>query len=113
MSTSKLGSFGDLTVKKVGAARKDAATLPSSAATENSAQDKPAGRARRAPARAAATNEQVKMTVVLTRQDWERMGEFRLSHRIYFQQAVIRGLNLFLAEMGQPPLQTPESTQKG
>lgn len=108
MSTSKLGSFGALTVKKPGDTPKEATTLPSPAP----GQGKPKAKAKRPPARPAATNEQVKMTVVLTRQDWERIGEFRLSHRIYFQQAVITGLNLFLKEMGQPPLQTPESTHK-
>jgi hypothetical protein len=108
MSTTKLGSFGALTVKKTGDAPKEAAASPSPA----SDQEKPKARAKRAPARPAATNEQVKMTVKLTRQDWERIGEFRLSHRIYFQQAVITGLNLFLKEMGQPPLQTPETTHK-
>jgi hypothetical protein len=109
MSTSKLGSFGALTVKKTADAPKDAAALPSSAPD----QEKPQAKAKRTPSRpAAATNEQVKMTVTLTRQDWERIGEFRLSHRINFQQAAITGLNLFLKEMGQPPLQTPESTRK-
>jgi hypothetical protein len=108
MSTSKLGSFGALTVKKTADAPKETATPPSPAPD----QDKPKAKAKRTPARPAATNEQVKMTVTLTRQDWERIGEFRLSHRIYFQQAVITGLNLFLKEMGQPPLQTPDSTHK-
>lgn len=108
MSTSKLGSFSALTVKKTADAPKEAAAPPS----PTSEQEKPKAKAKRAPTRPAATNETVKMTVTLTRQDWERIGEFRLSHRLYFQQAVITGLNLFLKEMGQPPLQTPESTHK-
>lgn len=108
MSTSKLGSFGALTVKKTADAPKEAAALPSPTPD----QDKPKAKGKRALARPSATNEQVKMTVTLTRQDWERVGEFRLSHRINFQQAVITGLNLFLKEMGQPPLQTPEAMHK-
>ena len=99
MSTSKLGSFGDLTVKKAVDTPKPAAAAPAKAKAK----------AKSATHR-AATDETVKMTVKLTRADWERIGELRLSHRLLFQQVVIAGLNLFLKEIGQPPLQTPEAS---
>ena len=98
MSTSKLGSFGALTVKKTVDAPPKAAATPAKAKDRAKSATPP-----------APTNETVKMTVKLTRADWERIGELRLSHRLPFQQVAIAGLNLFLKEMGQPPLQTPEA----
>ena len=99
MSTSKLGSFGALTVKKTIDAPEQAVATPAKAKVKAKSATPP-----------AATNETVKMTVKLTRADWERIGELRLSHRLPFQQVAIAGLNLFLKEMGQPPLQTPEAS---
>ena len=98
MSTSKLGSFSALTVKRPGEPAKHAPSTPAKAKAKAKSATSP-----------APTNETVKMTVKLTRADWERIGELRLSHRLPFQQVAIAGLNLFLQEMGQPPLQTPEA----
>ena len=98
MSTSKLGSFGALTVKKTVDTPEKTASAPTKAKGRRKSATSP-----------AATNEMVAMTVKLTRADWERIGELRLTHRLPFQKVVIAGLNLFLQEMGQPPLQTPES----
>ena len=98
MSTSKLGSFGALTVKRTVDSPEKAATTPTKAKARAKSATSP-----------APTNEMVAMTVKLTRADWERIGELRLSHRLSFQKVVVAGLNLFLKEMGQPPLQTPEA----
>lgn len=109
MTTSKLGSFSDLTLRKPDDAPKPAAAK------------RPAGKSRKkahdwadasSPLYPALTDETVKMTVKLSRADWERISELRLSHRLPFQRVAIAGLNLFLKEMGQRPLQTSEGDEE-
>ena len=106
MSISKLGSFSDLTLRKpdevprAPAAKRAAGTSRKKALAQTDANDPPSP---------ALSNETVKMTVKLTRADWERLVELRLSHRLPFQRVVVAGLNLFLKDIGQPPLQTTEA----
>ena len=106
MSTTKLGSFSDLTLRKPD-------EVPGAPAAKRAA-----GKSRKKTARSsgadvspspALSDETVKMTVKLTRSDWERLVELRLSHRLPFQRVVIAGLNMFLDELGQPPLQSTEA----
>lgn len=52
-------------------------------------------------------NEVIKMTVKLTRADWERLQDLKKSHRHGFQRVAISGINMFLEQLGQPPLQMP------
>ena len=105
MSTSKLGSFADLTLRKPDDAPTPAAAKRPAGKSRKKALDQTDANSSPSP---ALTNETVKMTVKLTRSDWERIAELRLSHRLPFQRVAIAGLNLFLREMGQSPLQTPE-----
>ncbi|HEY2396815.1 MAG TPA: hypothetical protein VGH81_12695 [Rudaea sp.] len=109
MSASKLGSFSDLTLRKPDDAPKPAAAKRPAGKSRKKALDQADASSPPSP---ALSNETVKMTVKLTRADWERIAELRLSHRLPFQRVAIAGLNLFLKEMGQRPLQTSEGDEE-
>lgn len=107
--TTKPGKLGGISFDSMVSKQQAGAAPASAVASDSPPATAPVAprRQRSAPAPVASAVEEIKMTVKLSRRDWERMQELKKTHRLGFQRAAVGGLNRLLAELGQQPLDMP------